>query len=63
VLCGIEIWTINGRNARRITAAEVKLTRNTAGYIWIDYGTNTEIVSSFLDKIQEYRRNWIQHVQ
>jgi hypothetical protein len=40
--------------------------RRTAGYTWTDY-TNTQIgkelkVTSVLDKLLEYKRNWIQHV-
>jgi len=48
-------------------AAEMKYMRKTAEYTWTDYKTNTEIakelnITSVLDKIQEYRRNWLQHV-
>jgi hypothetical protein len=35
-------WTIKARDARRITAEEMKYMR-TAGYIWTDYKTNTQI--------------------
>ena len=39
----------------------------TAGYTWTDYKTNTKITKEFkitpiLDKLLEYKRNWIQHV-
>jgi len=62
-----ENWTIKARDARRITAAENKYMRKTAGYIWTDYKTNTEFVKQLnitpvLDKIQEYRRNLLQHI-
>jgi len=30
-------------DARRITAAEMKSMRRTAGYIWTDYKTSTQI--------------------
>jgi hypothetical protein len=43
LLYGREIWTINVRDAKRITAAEMKYVRRTAGYIWTDYKTNTQI--------------------
>jgi len=33
LLYGSETWTIEARDARRITAAETKYTRRTAGYI------------------------------
>ena len=41
--------------------------RRTAGYNWTDYKTNTQIAKEFkitpiLDKLLEYKRNWIQHV-
>jgi hypothetical protein len=62
-----ENWTIKARDARRITAAQMKYMRKTAGHIWTDHKTNTEIakelnVTPVLDKIQDYKRNWIQHV-
>jgi len=41
LLYGSENWT---RDARRITAAEIKRMRTTAGYICTDYKTNTEII-------------------
>jgi hypothetical protein len=54
-------WIIIMRDWRRITAAEMKYMRKTAGYSWIDYKTNTVIekqlnITPVLDKIQEYRR-------
>jgi len=41
--------------------------RSTAGYTWTDHKTNTQIAkelnrTAVLDRIQEYRRNWLQHV-
>jgi hypothetical protein len=38
-----ETWTIKARDARRITAAEMKYMIRTAGYTWTDYKTNTQI--------------------
>jgi ABC-type ATPase involved in cell division len=60
-------WTIKARDVIRITAAEMKYMRRTAGYIWTDYKTNTQIaeelnITQILDKLLEYKRNWIQHV-
>jgi hypothetical protein len=45
----------------------MKYMRRTAGYIWRDYKTNTQIakelkITPILDKLLEYKRNWIQHV-
>jgi len=34
LLYGSETWTIKARDARRITAAEMKYMRITAGYTW-----------------------------
>jgi hypothetical protein len=64
LLYGNENWTIE---ARRITAAEIKHMRTTAGYICTDYKTNTEIAKGlnktpFLDKIRDYRRKWVCNV-
>jgi hypothetical protein len=45
----------------------MKYIRTIAGYIWTDYKTNTQIaknlkITPILDKLLEYKRNWIQHV-
>jgi hypothetical protein len=39
----------------------------TAGYTWTDHKTDKEIakelnITPVLDKIQDYKRNWIQHI-
>ena len=67
LLYGSETWTIKARDARRITAAEMKYMRRTAGYIWTEYKTNAQIakelkITPVLDKLLEYKRNWIQNV-
>jgi len=67
LLYGSETWTIKTRDARRITAAEIKYMRRTAGYTWKDYKTNVQIakklkITPVLEKFLEYKRNWIQHV-
>jgi hypothetical protein len=41
--------------------------RITAAYTWTDHKTNTQItkelkITPILDKLLEYKRNWIQHV-
>jgi hypothetical protein len=43
LLYGSETWTVKARDARRITAAEIKYMRTTVGYSWTDYKTNTQI--------------------
>jgi ABC-type ATPase involved in cell division len=62
-----ENWTIKARDTRRITATEMKYMRRRVGYNWTDHKTNTETakelnITPVLDKIQDYKRNWIQHV-
>jgi ABC-type ATPase involved in cell division len=42
VIYGSGNLTIKGRDARRITAAQMKHMRKTTGYTWTDYKTNTE---------------------
>jgi hypothetical protein len=67
LLYGSDTWTIKARGARRITAAEMKYLRRTAEFTWTDYKTNTQIakelkITPVLDKLLEYKINWIQHV-
>ena len=67
LLYGSVTWSVKGRGARRITAAEMKYMRIRAGYTGTDYKTNTRIakelkITPILDKLLEYKRNWIQHV-
>jgi hypothetical protein len=52
--------TVKARDARRITAAEMKYMIRTAGHTWTDRKTNTEIakelnITPVLDKIQDYK--------
>jgi hypothetical protein len=63
-LYGSKNWTIEARNARRITSAEMKCVRRIARCCWTDRETNTEIAkelnrTSVLDKMQDYKRNWM----
>jgi len=42
--------------------------KKTTRYTCTDYKTNTEIakelnITPVLDKIQEYKRNWLQHIE
>jgi hypothetical protein len=55
------------RAATRITATEMKYMRRTVGYTWTDHKTNTDTakelnLTQFLDKIQDYKRKWLLHV-
>jgi phage anti-repressor protein len=45
----------------------MKYMRITAGYTWTDYKTNIQIakelkITQILDKLLEYKRHWIKHV-
>jgi hypothetical protein len=67
LLYGSETGTVKARDGSRITAAEMKYMRRTAGYIWTDNKINLQIAKELkitpnLDKLLEYKRNWIQHV-
>jgi ABC-type ATPase involved in cell division len=42
MLHGGENWAIKARDARRITAAEMKYMRRRVGYTWTDHKTNTD---------------------
>jgi len=43
LLYGSETCNNKASDARRITAAETKYMRRTAGYTWTDYKTNAQI--------------------
>jgi hypothetical protein len=63
LLYGRQNRTIKARDARRVTAAEMKCMRITAGCTWTVYKTDAKIarelnINPVLDKIQEYRINW-----
>ena len=67
-LYGSENWTLTASQWWRIEAAEMKLLRPLAGYTLYDHKTNDYIrrelqITGILDKIDEYRQNWFQHLQ
>ena len=57
LLYGSETWTIKARNARRITAAEMKYMKRKAECIRTDYKTNTQIAKE-LRKHQFWTNYW-----
>jgi hypothetical protein len=66
-MCKRILYYKQARDTRRIAAAEMKYMRRTAGYTWTDYKTNIQIakelkITPILDKLLEYKRNWLQHV-
>jgi hypothetical protein len=67
-LYGSENWTLTASQRRRIEAAEMKLLRPLAGHTVNDHKTNDSIcrelqTECILDKTDEYRRNWLLHLQ
>jgi hypothetical protein len=67
-LYGSENWTLTALQRRRTEAAEMKLLRPLAGYTLYDHKTNDSICRELqteyiLDKIDEYRLNWLLHLQ
>jgi len=68
LLYGSENFTLTALQRRRIDAAEMKLLRPLAGHTLYDHKTNDYIrrelqITGILDKIDEYRRNWLSHLQ
>jgi DNA-binding CsgD family transcriptional regulator len=57
LLYGSENWTIKARDATRITAAEMKYMRKTAGCTWREHKTNTEIAKEFWINYRTTREN------
>ena len=67
-LYGLENWTSTAVQRQRIEAAEMKLLRPLAGYTLDDHKTNDYIchelqITGILDRIDEYRWNWLLHLQ
>ena len=67
-LYGSENWTLTALQRRRIEAAEMKLLRPQKGYALYDHKTNDYIrreirITGLLHKIDEFRQNWLSHLQ
>jgi hypothetical protein len=67
-LYGSENWSLTASQRRRIEAAEIKLLSPLAGHTVNDHKTKDFIrrelqTECILDKIDEYRRNWLLHLQ
>jgi len=63
-LYGSENRTLTALQRRRIEAAEMKLLRPLAGHTLYEHKANDYIrrelrIAGILDKIDEYRRNWL----
>jgi len=64
----LESWTLTASQRRRIEVAGMKLLRPLTGYTFYDHKTNDFIrrelqVTGILDKIDEYRPNWLSQLQ
>jgi len=60
--------TLKALKRRRTEAAVLKLLRPLAGYTLYDHKTNDYLrrelrITGILDKVDEYRRNWLSHLQ
>ena len=67
-LYGSENWALTALQRRRTETAEMKLLRPLAGYTLHDHKTNDSVrrelqTECILDKIDEYRRNWLLRLQ
>jgi hypothetical protein len=67
-LYGPENWTLKLLQRSGIEAAEMKLLRLLAGYTLHGHKTNDSVrcelqIECILDKTDEYRRNWLLHLQ
>jgi len=67
-LYGSENWTLTALQRRRTEVEEMKLLRPLVGYTLYDHKTNDYIrcelwITGILDKTDEYRRNWLSHLQ
>jgi hypothetical protein len=65
---GQKIGLLTALQKRKIEATEIKLLRPLADYTLYDHKTNDYIyrelrITSILDKIDEYRRKWLSHLQ
>ena len=65
---GQKIGLLTALQRRRTEAAEMKLLRPLVGYTLYYHKTNDYIrrelrITGIIDKIGEYRRNWLSHLQ
>jgi len=63
-----ENWTLTALQRRRIEEAEMNLLRPLTGYTLYDHKANDYIrrelwITGILDKVDDYRRNWLLHLQ
>jgi hypothetical protein len=62
-----EIWTLRKQDKTRLTKSEIIFLRKTARYTLMDHKQNEEIIqelqiATIINKIQNYKTKWIQHV-
>jgi hypothetical protein len=64
---GCEVWALRKADKKRITAAEMRFMRRTAGYTLRDRKRNVDIMNELqttpvISKIKTYRKKWREHV-
>lgn len=64
---GSEAWVLRKKDKQRISAAEMKFLRKTAGYTLLDRKRNESIqnelkITPVVRRVKEYRRRWREHV-
>jgi hypothetical protein len=62
-----EAWTIRRTDERRLSSAEMRFLRRTAGYTRWDHKRNDDIltelqISQITEFMYQYRKNWKEHV-
>ncbi|KAJ4432990.1 hypothetical protein ANN_15247 [Periplaneta americana] len=68
ILCfGSEAWTIRNIDSQRLTAAEMRFVRRTAGYTRLDHIRNFDImkelqIEPITEYLKKYRQSWRSHI-
>lgn len=68
LLYGSEFWTLTKKEEKTIEAAEMRFLRSVAGCTLLDKRKSEDIrnelnIFKLMDKIEQYRNNWKEHVQ
>jgi hypothetical protein len=66
--CGSEVWVLNKKECQQLEAAEMKFLRSLLGLTRLDHQRNATIweklkVEHTVHEIQNYQKNWLQHVK
>ena len=68
LMYGIENWSLNRSDKRKIDAAEMRFLRPMAGYTLLDKERSSDIreqlrIFNINDKLTKYKINWREHIQ